>query len=49
MFETLVIILGVLIVILLWINNTNQKDIYNKLWQLHASANEIHSLLVKKL
>lgn len=48
MFEILIIVLGVVALVLLWINNSNQKDIYDKLLQLYEITNKIHSLLVKK-
>ena len=47
MFEILIIILGIIALVLLWINNVNQRNIYDKLWQLHEITNEIHSLLVE--
>lgn len=49
MFEALIIVLGIVALVLLWINNSNQKDIYRKTKQLHDITNAIHSLLVKKL
>lgn len=49
MFEILIIVLGIIALVLLLVNNSNQKDIYNKLWQLHEITNKIHSLLRDKL
>lgn len=46
------ILLGIgviLILVLLWVNNSNLRGIYGKLWQLYEVTNKIHSLLRDKL
>ena len=49
MFETLImILLGIIIILLLWANNSNQGEIHNKLGQLCEVTNRIHSLLRDK-